>query len=84
MAIYRQDVKICATAYIRADSAEEAARIVKEKLSDTGAELPVGEGIEIAVSDRMFNDPRLPDVSLSPAVSFYGAWDRLSPEDVDD
>lgn len=76
MPIYSVDVKIYATAYIRAESSEAALEIARG-LKNTGFELPEGfHGVTgwggIEISGRSFDDPELPDVSLSPAMTIHG------------
>lgn len=84
MPVFRKDVRIIATAYVKAASVEEADRIIAERFTDNTAELPVGEGVEISISGRMFDDPRLPDVSLSPAITLDGTYSDLPAENVDE
>lgn len=75
MNVYSIDIKICATAYIKAESEEEAERIFNATcVEHMGGELPVDEYADIPVSGRQYNDPDLPEFSLSPAISFYGSW----------
>lgn len=65
--VYSIEVSIAATAYVRADSEEEARAKAKE-LGGTGLELPeYTDGVEI--SGRSFDDPDLPEVSLSPSMT---------------
>jgi hypothetical protein len=85
MPIYSQDIRLCATAYVRAESAEEAARLISEHFGEgETAELPTGQGLYVDVSGARFDVPSLPDVSISPAVSFYGPWGDDAPERADD
>lgn len=67
--IYSMDVQMVGTAYIRADSPEQALAIAKEKLSYLGIEV---HGKRI--SGKRFNDPTLPSVSLSPAMTIVGPF----------
>lgn len=74
--LYRIEVKLCATAYIKADSAESAKKAAKNLngawiVTDNSEE----EG-DVAVCGLPFNHPRLPDTSLSPAMTCYGPWDE--------
>ena len=80
MNVYSIDVKIVATAYIKAKDEEEARRIFADNFAaDCGGELPTSDGSDtccnIDVTGRSYDDPELPDASLSPAITFYGAWD---------
>lgn len=63
--LFRADVVIYGTAYVKAETAEEARRIARERLSNQGLELNDTE----FVSGLRFDDPNLPDVSLSPAAT---------------
>lgn len=75
MNLYSIDIKICATAYIKAESEEEAMKIAKEQLADTGMELPDNlDWLELPITGKEFDSPDLPDVSLSPAMTLYGPW----------
>jgi hypothetical protein len=74
MNLYSVDVKICATAYVKANSPEEALKKVVEQYGgQPGALVEVGESDD--VSGRRFDDPELPDISLSPAMTAYGPWE---------
>jgi hypothetical protein len=77
--IYRMDVKIIGTAYVRADSPEEARTKIDEQL--------IGEWIEVAgdelISGFRFDDPALPEVSLSPAMTITD-FSSDKPEVADD
>ena len=83
--IYQMDIMLCATAYVRAGSAEDAKRLILQEFGrGCFGELPIGEGNDVTISGRRFEDPRLPDVSLSPAVTFYGPADEgADPEEVE-
>lgn len=63
MPVYRVDYMVCASAYIRADS-EQAAEVIARKHNNTGIEV-YGEDI----SDLRFDDPSLPEFSLSPVMT---------------
>lgn len=75
MPLFQTEVMICATVYIKAETAEQAA----EKLQgvDTGLELStrgarsVWLNEDLAVSGLRFDDTRLPDMSLSPAMTLH-------------
>jgi len=66
--LYRAEITIEATAYIKASSVEEA-RTLWRAMDGGTAELPDGEFDDITISDCSFDDPDLPDVSISPAVT---------------
>jgi hypothetical protein len=70
MPLYSIDVQLWATAYIKADSAEEAEQIARG-LKGSALELEEQDG-EVPISGAMYDDPELPDVSLSPAMSIVG------------
>lgn len=84
MPIYSQDVKLFATAYVVADNEEEAARIIAEHFGEgQTAELPTGYAGDFEISGAAFGE-YLPEVSLSPAVTFYGPEKDSSPDYVSD
>lgn len=74
MKLYSVDIKICATAYIKAKTPEEAFEIAKS-LKHGALELSPDEYQDIPISGRQYDDPDLPDVSLSPAMTVYGPFD---------
>jgi hypothetical protein len=72
MTVYRIEVELSATAYVKADS-EEAA-IAKLRALDTVA-VEIGRrdqqiNDDLWISGRQYDDPDLPEVSLSPAMTF--------------
>lgn len=69
MTIYSIDLKVAATAYIRANSKEEAIQAIKDEIGKYGTDL-----IDFETSERKFDDPELPDISLSPAMTVWGPW----------
>ncbi|RWM32591.1 MAG: hypothetical protein EOR77_21410 [Mesorhizobium sp.] len=68
--VYRVDVLICGTAYIRASSPEEAQAILDTHRLEDASE---------HVSGLMYDDPELPEFSLSPAMTLYGKFQHESP-----
>jgi hypothetical protein len=70
-------VKIAATAYIKARSAAEALRIAKEMKYDA-LELREDMHQEVPITGRRYDDPDLPDISLSPAMTIHGPWNMAS------
>lgn len=88
MNVYSVEIRLCATAYIKATS--PGAAVVKA-IAEYGTPALSGKGVEVGtsddVSDLAFHDPDLPEVSLSPAMTAYGLWDaadkpELQEEDV--
>jgi hypothetical protein len=79
---YRIDVKLCATLYVEAKSAEEAEHIAR---ASSGQCFGVSsEDVDIPISGLKLDDPKLPAVSISPVMTGYGLWDeRAEPEEVD-
>lgn len=78
MPIYGIDIKVYATAYIRADNEKQAA---ERAASLENAVLQVQDaGSEVAISGRDFADPALPDLSLSPAMTIVGPEEDDEPE----
>lgn len=82
MPIYRCDVKLCATAYIKADSGAEARKILESfedtdlQLSDRPQEVGGTEKHPLFISGQSFDNPALPGCSLSPAMTFAGAANK--------
>lgn len=72
--LYSVNVQICATAYIKADNAESALAIAKSLEGKTPA-IPLywTEG-EVPIDGKEFDNPSLPDISLSPAMTIHGPW----------
>ena len=68
MNLYSIDVRLCATAYVQAETEEEALALVREAFDNTTAELPTGDG-SVTVDGGDFG-LMMPEVSLSPAVTF--------------
>lgn len=78
--VYSVEVLICATAYISAESPEEAARIATENFREHEDASTSDRSFfgDVPVSGATFDD--LPDVSLSPAMTFlgYGGGNRVT------
>lgn len=72
--LYRCDVMLYATAYVRADSKKEARKIL-ESMAGTPLEFDDDQWLndDLRVDGRRFDDPELPNRSLSPAMTFAGA-----------
>lgn len=85
MNVYSIDVKVYATAYIKAET-EQDARKIAEELKGYALELPEGGAGDLEISGMQLDNPDLPDVSLSPAMTVYGPDPdtniELSEEDV--
>jgi hypothetical protein len=71
--LYRVEVKLCATAYIKADSADEALNIAYD-LRDSTVCAGSGWVGDLPISEEYLDSPDLPNVSLSPAMTCYGVW----------
>lgn len=74
MTIYSVDVKICGTAYIKADSPEQAQKKLDE-LYQSGFEVAP----DTYVCDLPFNHPDLGEFTLSPAMTLYGRFGDDTP-----
>jgi hypothetical protein len=66
--IYSVDVIVYATAYIRAGSPEEALEIAKGRTM-TQFDFSLSDP---DVSNLKYDDPDLPDFSLSPLATYHG------------
>lgn len=75
MPIYRVDVRVYASAYIRAKSKREALKIARG-LKDHGPMIEDGGG-DVPITDLEFADPELPPVSLSPCMTIAGATNHI-------
>jgi hypothetical protein len=65
--LYRIDVQLNATAYVKATSEQEALERAKKFIENEPFEF---EGADI--SGVRYTNPNLPDISLSPAMSGVG------------
>lgn len=75
MKLYLIDVRLAGTVYVRADSPEEATQKAERFMKDEPFEF---EGL--GISGRRFDDPLLPDISLSPAFTGHGVWPDAEAE----
>ena len=82
MKLWSIDIQICATAYIKAESPKEAMEIAKG-LKDSNPIILNSEG-DVEVSGLDYDDPDLPNVSLSPAMTIHGVWPRCKPDESHD
>lgn len=76
MSVYRVEMLVAATAYIRADSEEEA----RQKADALKGQIVKLASAEIEVSDTSFDDTDLPDVSMSPVGICQGPDPDFSPD----
>lgn len=67
MKLYSIDMLIHATAYVRAETPEEATRLARDLL--TGSDVALANCNCDVVSGESFDSEELPDVSLSPAAT---------------
>ena len=75
MKLYSINVKVVATAYIKAESEEEAKRIFLERCGDGSTPLFGSDDIRDLIEDDQFQAPELSGFSFSPAMTFYGPVD---------
>lgn len=73
--VYSIDLPVTVTCYIRADSEDEARKILRDEyLAPGGGEISTFDGTptdnSIAVSGARFDSEKMPIISLSPAVTF--------------
>lgn len=67
--LYAVEAMIAATLYIKADSEAEA---VAKARGVVGAGLEVADdGGEVEISGLMFDDPELPEISFTPAMTVH-------------
>jgi hypothetical protein len=74
------NVRIYATAYVKADTIEKALEMAKH-LPASQLEFEEMSGGDIDISGRAFDDDALPDMSLSPSMTIDGI-DEGSIEEV--
>ena len=78
MKVYMIELKLAATAYVRAKSKEEAIVALQDE---------IGKGCdysEVEVSDAPLDSLDLPDISLSPVMTVIGpyeSWDDMELAD---
>lgn len=75
MNLYSVQLTINATAYIKAESAQEALEIARDEYASETTEDVGGY-----CSELEYDNPELPDVSLSPAMTF---GDKIEAADVE-
>lgn len=82
--VYSVDVALCATAYKRARSAIEAV-VITASLVNLSLEVPPFDALEgcIGVSDLKYDNPHLPNMSFSPAMTIAGPDPAKLPQAVD-
>jgi len=73
MNVYSVTIKIAATAYIKAETEADALRKAGA-LENCGLELPTGDMGDADICGLAYDDPELPEISLSPAMTMHGAW----------
>lgn len=89
MNIYSLDVKVGATAYIKADTPEQALELAKQHMTYTGIQFSdrhqnldeAGDPV-ICMDGRPY--PALAEneevIALSPVMTIHGPWDDVVPE----
>jgi hypothetical protein len=86
MPLYRVEVQIGATAYIKAKDVKEATKKAKT-LKDNAIYVETahdGDVSDVEISGLQFDNPDLPDISLSPAMTIHGMWPGDFPHPADD
>jgi hypothetical protein len=74
MPVYSIDLKVAATAYVKAESKAAAIAALKEEISERfGTDLS-----DFETSGLPFDSEDLPDISLSPAMTVWGPWGNWS------
>lgn len=72
MKIFQTEIMLCATAYIQAETAEDASRIM-DSWHFRGVEFNSDQWVEdgMVISGARFDSDDFPDLSLSPAMTLY-------------
>lgn len=73
--VYSIELPVTVTAYIRADSAEEALKVLRDEyLVPGGGEVATADGTpsgnDILISGARYDSKKLPPISISPAITF--------------
>lgn len=85
MPIFRVDVMICATAYLKAEDEQAARRMVSKVASQPlHVQNALNEPNDTPISGVMLDSADLPDLSLSPAMTIVGKWPDADVEDAAD
>jgi hypothetical protein len=83
MSVYRVEVTIQATAYVRAEDAEQAQTMIAgldgETFELSRRDMVLTE--ELSISGRQYDDPELPTISLSPAMTLRVVEPEAEPAD---
>lgn len=79
--LYAIEIKVCATAYVKAKSAAEARDIARERFAPDQGGLHVHADADI-ISGLDYDDPDLPDISVSPEMTFHGMWSERETVDL--
>lgn len=90
MKVFRQDIKITATAYIVAATPEEAKELINNhciEVDEILLEESTGGFVRSAPFKTLLEeievDETLPRVTISPAITLKGSFDGEYPEEVD-
>jgi hypothetical protein len=67
--IWSVDLRVWATAYVQADTREEAEALIRSELLGSGLEVKAVYGCDVEISGLPFDHPDMPEVSISPAMS---------------
>lgn len=86
MPLYSATVPLFATVYVKAKSAAAAQKMIAD-LRGTGFEMREDENADPPITGMAYSDPDLPDLSLSPAVTFgkvpKRAWLEIAATDAE-
>jgi hypothetical protein len=77
--LYSIDLKVCATAYIKADNAAEAME--KARKLNRRSVFADGTEIDIPVSEVEYANPDLPEISVAPAMTIHGVWSEIEEKE---
>ncbi len=70
MSVYSIELKVAATAYVRAESKADAIAALKDMISERYG----SDYIDFEISEARLDSEDLPDISLSPAMTVWGPW----------
>lgn len=74
MNVYSIDIQLAGTVYVKADSEDEALALAQKRMDvdDSGFGIAIEVDSDPMISGLQYDDPDLPEVSISPAMTVRG------------
>lgn len=76
MKVFSCDIRIAATVYVKAKTLKQAKEMVAAMYGDA-MRIPNGKYEDVVISGTRYDDPKLPEISLSPCFTVHNAWSPL-------